>query len=166
MNGKGMYLLSQQVPNEIIQPLYMQLRDQLQEPKPYCVDEYRGVMQFEHLRTLHLLTAGVDRFKEAKKLFVTKSFLRSCDYDWNIFNIVVGVVLNGNGVVKKGNDKDAGDVRPGTVWVRLTDHTFGLESTDDQPFVYLELLMTTTSPLRIVQSQVEYNLLALLASKA
>lgn len=70
-------------------------------------------------------------------------------------------MLNGNGVVKKGDDKDAGEARPGAVWVRLTDYTFGLESTDGQPFVYLELLMTMTSPLRIVQSQVEHNLLTL-----
>lgn len=42
MNGKGMYLLSQQVPNETIQPLYMRLRDRLQEPDPHGVDEYRG----------------------------------------------------------------------------------------------------------------------------
>jgi len=161
MSSKALYLSSHTIPTDIAETLYVSVRKHIKNPREGYFDEYIDIIKPDQLRVLHLLTAGVPRLKEKARIIATQQFFKDYSIRWECFDIVVSVVLSGNGEVINGNYKKIGEVQPGSVVLRAANRSFGMKSNGDKPIICLELLLATTSSITKVNQQLEQNLTTL-----
>ena len=160
MSSKALYLSSHTIPTHIAETLYVSVRKHIKNPREGYFDEYTDIIKSDQLRVLHLLTAGVPRLQEKARIIATQQFFKDYSIRWGCFDIVVSVVLSGNGEAINGNYKKIGEVQPGSVMIRAANRSFGMKSTGDKPIVCLELLLATTSSITKVNQLLEQNLTA------
>lgn len=161
MSSKALHLSSHTIPTDITETLYVSVRKHIKNPREGYFDEYLDIIKPDQLRVLHLLTAGVPRLKEKARIIVGQQFFKDYSIRWECFDIVVSVVLSGNGEVINGNYEKIGEVQPGSVMLRAANRSFGMNRNGDNPIVCLELLLATTSSITKVNQLLEQNLTTL-----